>query len=69
MKLYRITRLDFENYLLFVEGTDAAVRADPNPMRLAQWAFDNGADRVRHEYNLKFAEEESWGRADRKVKR
>lgn len=58
--MYRITRLGPSEYLLFVEGTDAALRADTTPEALSRWAFDNGADQVRHDYDCKKAEEDKW---------
>lgn len=59
MKLYRITRLGPSEYLLFEEGTDAAVRAAATPEELSIWAFANQGERVRHEYDGRDAENDA----------
>lgn len=50
MKLWRITEIGELEYAL-VDDTGTVRRTHESPSRLSEWAFDNGADEVRHEYD------------------
>ncbi len=47
---------------LLVDEAGILVRVSNDPRKLSVWAFDNGADSVRHEYDLIKAEGIPWTR-------
>lgn len=53
-KTFRISEIEGD-YILG-DQTGTVVRTGKNPRRLAEWALDNGADAVRHEYDLRKAD-------------
>ena len=61
MKRYRIVDdpVVARGYVLLDEKS-TEVRSGKNPRKLSEWAFDNGADEVRHDEDLIKAEEFSW---------
>ena len=49
---YTITESGDERHpYALLDETDTVVRVDTEPAKLSRWAFDNGADEVRHEYD------------------
>lgn len=50
MKTWHITETADGEYTL-IDETGTVVRTHASPRHLADWALDNGADEVRHEYD------------------